>query len=472
MFDAELSEEVEGLPLALHSMFPDISVDFLYSVFEEDIAKEIPLLGVEESKTIESEYKDASTKRIEAVTNSMPTDEELRTAQSHVEDVRKEIETLDSLFMPPQKILQDLRQLRKLEKDGHSYLVRCKLCGCIMYNVSAHNHVSLCAEISRQREILESQNTNGKNYEDEDDFEEFRCEASRRHPSSSSLRAAKKHKISTKTKKIATKVREKSIEVNEPPLSPILAAAAASRQARSLSRRQQERRQPFSGGFNGTGGRNKNKEEEENINESKQNVQDSKCSMPGNVEDAGKEDLETKESVRGMDVRHVFEPLAGIPPVTRVNLPLQRPHHYHQIPGHNPFVLHPSLYQHQVNAFANQRIAMDVMQRLNAMRNPHLHGTVPVGIIGNHSNVMAAMAGRLPQQNGLQTQQPGQNLFHYGFGIGPFAYQTGQFNTTQASHGPNRPTTVSRDMTSIDASYFLSMQDSQGKNNNSFPNKK
>ena len=233
-----LSEAVETLPEALHSCFPDICVDFLHSIFKDEPDKELSPLSAKQLEVCKNTHDRSETAKMKEV-GDMPDGRVIEAAWRRVQEIEREIARMRSDAVPEHREFEELLKFSRPAPGGGPALLQCEKCGGVMYAAAAIRHSELCrGAINKERHKIQSEDVRDAEpfdciWEESDLLEEKR---------------ARCRKIVTKKKKPGRKPKnavEQSININEP-LSPILAAAAESRQARSSNRRKRRKVLTFS----------------------------------------------------------------------------------------------------------------------------------------------------------------------------------------------------------------------------------
>jgi hypothetical protein len=236
---AELTEAVDGLPPALHSTFPDIAVDFLFDIFKDGPHLQVPSVSTSQAKFVAQAHA-ARKQELEATMPAMPSEVAIAAADTFVASVQREAAALEAAAVAPPSDFAELLSLRDPQHSGgFGPLVRCLRCSSVLFEKAFERHASRCKQVpARAMQVAEvsdkevSAMDNGR--------EGVKSSKRRRNAALDSGPAPRKSRLS-RNGRASTGGRSAGVDLNNPPLSPVLAAAAASKQERSAGSRQRRR---------------------------------------------------------------------------------------------------------------------------------------------------------------------------------------------------------------------------------------
>ncbi|KAG7673796.1 hypothetical protein Ndes2437B_g01968 [Nannochloris sp. 'desiccata'] len=140
----ELAEEVATLPEALRSSYPDLAVDFLYTVFKETASNPIerlPASALEEAL--------ASTEAVDLAPRPFPSEERLKAAMAFADGIEADAAELAKQSALSTDAFASLLAHREPASGDScegslSGLVKCQRCSKLMFSSVKAHHATLC----------------------------------------------------------------------------------------------------------------------------------------------------------------------------------------------------------------------------------------------------------------------------------------------------------------------------------------
>lgn len=270
----ELAEELEKLPVALQSMFPDLGTDFLYSVFhdvmetplvcevDEDAAfcsgkkgrhLERDIIGQDDASPVAKRTRSSHLKSEddEEIDSEQDQDSEelevegawvamLEDALAEINNIHEKLNHMDANSVDyPFCVLECIRRDRDGQEthNGDVSLVRCVACDKTIDKSGIEPHVKHCkGRHEKQHRMKEFERQNAVS----DSIEIGTSSFGKAHSGDESLEVTTKASQNSNTKKvkqtlsnIAPIVTNQSQDYSGLPLSPVLKAASTARQGRS-----------------------------------------------------------------------------------------------------------------------------------------------------------------------------------------------------------------------------------------------